>query len=150
MTAEPSEESLDLVRGGGHVQRMYDGLSEDDPFSLLDDVWGQEDIGDRVFLGVRSKDWAVRSFFHAVGPDRAALVPGWCGNFLLTSAEVRDTLPDVVRALTFGPVERAVAERRDWLEYSDGEESVLDGPLRLWRLAARRGLGLCGVSVVIC
>ncbi|MER6457212.1 hypothetical protein ABT270_32085 [Streptomyces sp900105245] len=47
-------------------------------------------------------------------------------------------------------MDRAVAERRDWLEYSAGEESVLDGPLRLWRLAARRGLGLCGVSVVIC
>ncbi|MER6432599.1 hypothetical protein ABT272_33465 [Streptomyces sp900105245] len=150
VTAEPSEEFLDLVRGGGHVQRMYDGLSEDDPFSLLDDVWGQEDIGDRVFLAVRSKDWAVWSFFHAVGPDQAALLPGWCGTFLLTSAEVRDTLPDVERALTFRPADRAVAERRDWLEYSDGEESVLDGPLRLWRLAARRGLGLCGVSVVIC
>lgn len=90
------------------------------------------------------------SFFHAVGPDRAALLPGWCGTFLLTSAEVRATLPDVERALAFRPVDRAVAERRDWLEYSAGEESVLDGPLRLWRLAARRGLGLCGVSVVIC
>ncbi|MFJ9814849.1 hypothetical protein ACIRU3_06180 [Streptomyces sp. NPDC101151] len=145
----PSQEFLDLISGGDHVQKMYDGLSADDPFCMLDDVWGQEDIGDRLFLSVQSKDWAVLSFLHAVGPARAVLLPGWCGNFLLTSAEVRETLPRVGQALTFDPGERAAAERRDWLGHGAEEESVLDGPLRMWRLAADSGLGLCGVSLVI-
>ncbi|ANP50670.1 hypothetical protein J2Z21_004428 [Streptomyces griseochromogenes] len=146
---EPSEDFLELVRGGDHVQKMYDGLSADDPFSVLHDVWDQEGIGDRLFISVQSKDWAVWSFFHAIGPARAALLPGWCGNFLLTSAEVRDTLPRLERALTFDPAERAAARRRDWLGYSPEEESVLDGPLRMWRLAAQAGMGLCGVSLTI-
>ncbi|MFD9820896.1 hypothetical protein [Streptomyces violascens] len=53
------------------------------------------------------------------------------------------------RALGFSPEERASAEDQDWLYYGDDEESVLDGPLRMWRYAAKCGLGLCGVSVVI-
>ncbi|MGW2730821.1 hypothetical protein [Streptomyces sp. NPDC001494] len=146
---EPSADLLDLVCGGTHVQKMYDGLSSDDPFSMLDDVWGQDGIEDRLFISVQSKDWAVGSFLHAVGPARAALLPGWCGNLLLTSGEVRATLPRLERALMFGPQERAAARRRDWLDYGPGEESVLDGPLRMWRLAARTGMGLCGVSCVI-
>ncbi|GGU06523.1 hypothetical protein GCM10010289_29650 [Streptomyces violascens] len=39
--------------------------------------------------------------------------------------------------------------RRMLSRASDDEESVLDGPLRIWRHAAKCGLGLCGVSVVI-
>lgn len=146
---EPSAELLDLLCGGGHVQKMYDGLSCDDPFSLLDDVWGQDGIEDRLFLSVHSKDWAVQSFFHAIGPARAALLPGWCGNLLLSSGDVRDALPRVERALSFSPAERAAAQGRDWLGHSPGDESVLDGPLRMWRLAADTGMGLCGVSCVI-
>ncbi|MET7477152.1 hypothetical protein ABZT17_22660 [Streptomyces sp. NPDC005648] len=49
-------------------------------------------------MSVQSKEWAVAALFHAIGPVRAALLPGWCGNFLLSSAEVRATLPDVERA----------------------------------------------------
>ncbi|MGW4566394.1 hypothetical protein ACWEN3_29650 [Streptomyces sp. NPDC004561] len=146
---EPSYDFLDLTCGGEHVRKMHDGLTRDAPFCMLHDVWGQEDIEDRLFLSVQSKDWAVSSLFHAIGPARAALLPGWCGNFPLTSAQVRDTLPRVERALTFGPRERALAERRDWLCYAEEEESVPDGPLRLWRLAAAAGFGLCGVSCVI-
>ncbi|MFF7971399.1 hypothetical protein [Streptomyces sp. NPDC007905] len=147
--SEPSVEFLDLTCGGQHVQKMYDGLTPDDPFCMLHGIWGQEDIGDRIFLSVQSKDWALSSLFHALGPARAALLPGWCGNFLLTSAEVRATLPRVEQALTFDPGERATIERRDWLYYQDEEESVLDGPLRMWRFAAESGMGLCGVSCVI-
>ncbi|WP_158685002.1 hypothetical protein [Streptomyces sp. LaPpAH-108] len=55
---------------------------------------------------------------------------------MLTSAEVRGAAPKD-------------AERRGGLDYAVGEESVLDGPLRLWRLAAQARLGLCGVSLVL-
>ncbi|MEV5311146.1 hypothetical protein [Streptomyces sp. NPDC052610] len=139
----------ELTASGEHVQKMYDGLYPEDDFSLLTDVWDLVDGVEEIFLSVQSKEFALRSFFHAIGPDRAALLPGWCGNFLLTSAEVRRTLPAVERALAFTPEERAAAEDQDWLDYGDGEESVLDGPLRMWRQAAADGRGLCGASVVV-
>ncbi|MFC9392473.1 hypothetical protein ACFTWS_04825 [Streptomyces sp. NPDC057027] len=47
------------------------------------------------------------------------------------------------------PAMRADRARPD-LDYSKEEESVLDGPLRAWRTAARRGPGLCGVAVHLC
>lgn len=149
-TEQDLESFLELTTSGEHVQKMYDGLSSDDDFCLLPDVW--ERVGDpaHLFISVQSKEYALRSLFHAIGPDRAALLPGWCGNFLLTSAEVCETLPRVEEALGFTPEERAVAEDQDWLDYGEGEEGVLDGPLRLWRLASAEGLGLCGVSVVVC
>ncbi|MFI7413853.1 hypothetical protein ACIBU0_34895 [Streptomyces sp. NPDC049627] len=143
------ESFLELTASGEHVQKMYDGLSSDDGFCVLPDVWERISDPDHLFVSVQSKDYAIRSLFHAIGPERAALLPGWCGNFLLTSAEVRDTLPRVEEALGFTPQERAAAQDQDWLDYGEGEERVLDGPLRMWRLAAAEGLGLCGVSVTV-
>ncbi|MFG3016785.1 hypothetical protein ACGFZB_41310 [Streptomyces cinerochromogenes] len=140
---------MELTASGEHVQKMYDGLSPDDDFSLLTDVWDLVTDADDIFISVQSKEFALRSFFHAIGPDRAALLPGWCGNFLLTSAEVRKTLPAVEQALGFTAKERSEAEDQDWLDYSDDEESVLDGPLRIWRRATADARGLCGVSVTI-
>ncbi|MBX7554934.1 hypothetical protein ABZX95_41540 [Streptomyces sp. NPDC004232] len=139
----------ELTASGEHVQKMYDGLSPDGDFSLLTDVWDLVTGAEDLFISVQSKEFALRSFFHAIGPDRAVLLPGWCGNFLLTSAEVRETLPAVERALGFTPQERAEAEDQDWLGYGDDEESVLDGPLRMWRQAAADARGLCGLSVTI-
>ncbi|KOV64037.1 hypothetical protein [Streptomyces sp. MMG1121] len=139
----------ELTASGEHVQKMYDGLSPDDDFSLLTDVWDLVTGAQDIFVSVQTKEFALRSFFHAIGPDRAVLLPGWCGNFLLTSAEVRETLPAVERALGFTAKERAEAEDQDWLGYGDDEESVLDGPLRIWRQAAADARGLCGVSVTI-
>ncbi|MEU7260632.1 hypothetical protein AB0B21_33210 [Streptomyces rimosus] len=148
--AEAVHSFHELTASGEHVQKMYDGLSPEDDFSLITDVWEQVDDAQDIFLSVHTKEYALRSFFHAIGPVRAALFPGWCGNFLLTHAEVRATLPAVERALGFTPGERAMAEEQDWLDYpGSDEESVLDGPLRMWRQAAADGRGLCGVSVVI-
>ncbi|MFJ8013776.1 hypothetical protein [Streptomyces sp. NPDC096339] len=115
-------------------------------FYVVDDVWAAQER-DGIFISVHSKKYAVASLFHAIGPARAALLPGWCGNFLLTSAQVRQSLSSVERALSFDDTERTSAEARDWLDYRTDEESVLDGPLRLWRTAAQKGLGLCGVAV---
>ncbi|MFE5593084.1 hypothetical protein [Streptomyces sp. NPDC056549] len=137
-----------LTAPGDHVDDVCAGR-EDPSFHVLDDVWeGQSD--DSMFLTVHRKEYAVSALFHAIGPTRAALLPGWCGTFLLTAAQVRESLPDVERALTFAPAEREAAEVRDWLDYGEGEESVLDGPLRVWSAAARARLGLCGVAVHLC
>ncbi|WP_330342270.1 hypothetical protein [Streptomyces sp. NBC_00557] len=147
--ADALDSFLDLTASGKHVQKMYDGLSPDDDFSLLTHVWDLVTDAEDIFVSVQSKEYALRSFLHAIGPARAALLPGWCGNFLLTSAEVRQTLPAVERALGFTAEERAKATDQDWLGYGDAEESVLDGPLRMWRQAAADARGLCGVSVTI-
>ncbi|MFE6834951.1 hypothetical protein ACFVFI_08930 [Streptomyces sp. NPDC057705] len=137
-----------LMAPGRHVDEVCDGTA-DPSFYVVDDVWdGQSRDG--MFISVHSKDYAVASFFHAVGPARAALLPGWCGNFLLTSTEVRRHLPLVERALSFTAADRAAAQAQDWLDYSEGEEHVLEGPLRVWRTAARSGSGLCGLSVHLC
>lgn len=149
LAREAVESFQQLMHCGEHIQRLYDGTSDDDDFWLVRDVWERGEDPDRMFLSIQSKDYAVAAFFHVIGPRRAALVPGWCGNFLLTSAEVRLTLPGVERALAFTPAERAAAQDQDWLDRLPDEESVLDGPLRQWRQAARAGLGLCGVSVVV-
>ncbi|MET9016037.1 hypothetical protein ABZX74_34820 [Streptomyces olivaceoviridis] len=146
--ADALESFLELTVSGEHVQKLYDGLPPDD-FSLLNGVWDRIAGAEDIFLSVQSKEYALRVFFHAIGPARAVLLPGWCGNFLLTSSQVRQTLPAVERALGFTAEERAQAEDQDWLEYGDDEESVLDGPLRMWRQAAADARGLCGVSVTV-
>ncbi|MGW1931803.1 hypothetical protein [Streptomyces sp. NPDC001919] len=134
-----------LTAPGRHVDDLCGGRT-DPSFHALDDLWDAQDE-DGVFLSVHSKEYAVSSLFHALGPSRAALLPGWCGTFVLTATQVAASLPHVERAFAFTPSQRAAAEAQDWLDYAAGEESVLDGPLRVWRTAVRGGTGLCGVSV---
>ncbi|MFJ6717145.1 MULTISPECIES: hypothetical protein [unclassified Streptomyces] len=137
-----------LTAPGGHLDDVCAGAA-DPAFYVVDDVWeGQGQDG--MFISVHRKEYAVASLFHAIGPSRATLLPGWCGNFVLPSAQVRRRLPDVERALTFTPSERARAEAQDWLDYGKAEESVLEGPLRVWRTAAGMGEGLCGLAVHLC
>ncbi|MGW7003369.1 hypothetical protein ACWGCW_11190 [Streptomyces sp. NPDC054933] len=53
------------------------------------------------------------------------------------------------RALTFTTEERAAADAQDWLDYRSDEETVIDGPLRIWRCAADADHGLIGVALHI-
>lgn len=135
----------ELTAPGRHVDDVCGGIT-DPAFYVVDEVWEGQTL-ESMFISVHSKEYAVASFLHSIGPTRAKLLPGWCGNFILTSAQVRRRLPAVERALTFSATERVTADTQDWLDYSDGEERVLDGPLRVWRAAAHHGLGLCGLSV---
>ncbi|MFD6967343.1 hypothetical protein [Streptomyces sp. NPDC059979] len=135
----------DLTRPGRHVDDLCVGAADPD-FHVMEDIWDRQPDPAAMFVSLHRKEYPVSALFHALGPERAALLPGWCGNFLLTAAEVRRSLPQVERALGFGPGERERAERQDWLDYGARDESVLDGPLRAWRAAARAGLGLCGVA----
>lgn len=128
----------------------YDDLWYGDGFSVLEDVWEETSSEVRPFAAVESKDYAVTALFHALGPARAALLPGWCGAFLLTSREVRRTLPQVERAFAFTPRERAEAEELIWVDGPVDGESLLDGPPRCWRQAAAAGLGLCGIPLHVC
>ncbi|MEU9854647.1 hypothetical protein [Streptomyces sp. NPDC047974] len=139
----------ELTAPGPEVDEVCAGL-RDPGFHVYDDVWNDDLDHEDVFVSVHSKEYAVAALFHALGPARAALLPGWCGNFLLGAAEAAAALPAVERAFAFSVDERAAAERQDWLWYGvgdDTEESVLDGPLRVWRRAVAKGYGLCGVAV---
>ncbi|MFF2774068.1 hypothetical protein ACFVU3_04095 [Streptomyces sp. NPDC058052] len=136
----------ELTCPGPAVEDVCDGTRDPD-FHVMDGVWDQDLDEEDVFFSVHRKEYAVSSLFHALGPARAALLPGWCGNFLLTAAETAAALPAVERAFAFSAAERAAAEARDRLWYGDGEESVLDGPPRVWRTAVAKGYGLCAVAV---
>ncbi|MET9881965.1 hypothetical protein ABZZ20_02190 [Streptomyces sp. NPDC006430] len=135
-----------LTRPGEHVDDVCNGIT-DPGFHVMENIWEPEPDRADMFVSVHSKDYAVAALFHAIGPDRAALLPGWCGNVLLSATEVRRTLPDVERALTFTPGERARVAERDWLDYGARDERVIDGPLRVWRTAAASGRGLCAVAL---
>lgn len=115
----------------------------------LYDIWEASAEAVPPYVAVFTKDYALSALFHAIGPTRAAQLPGWCGDFLLTSDEVRRTLPAVEEALTFSLRDRVVVQERVWLDYHEDEEPVLDGPLRAWRQAASAGLGLFGANVHI-
>ncbi len=142
-TGPPAEDEAirsfqDLTRPGRHVDDLC-------AFEVMDYLWQRQPDQELMFLSVHRKAYPVSALFHALGPERAALLPGWCGNFLLTAAEARRALPAVERALGLGPRERARAQGQLWLD-PEPRESVLDGPLRAWRAAARAGLGLCGLA----
>ncbi|KOU68222.1 MULTISPECIES: hypothetical protein [unclassified Streptomyces] len=124
-----------LVRATWYAPPGTDAVRDgtaDPSFHAVDDVWAEQAQED-VFVSVHSKEYPVAS--------------GLCGNFLLTSAQVRQHLGAVERALSSGPAERAAADAQDWLSCTPGEERGLDGPLRMRRHAARNGLGLCAVAV---
>ncbi|MFJ3201259.1 hypothetical protein [Streptomyces sp. NPDC086989] len=137
-----------LTRPGEHVDEVCNGIT-DPAFHVMDDIWEPEPDAADMFVSVHRKDYAVTALFHAVGPARAALLPGWCGNVLLTAAEVRRRLPDVERALTFTREERARVRDQDRLDYGCRDEPVTDGPLRVWRSAAAAGRGICAVALHI-
>ncbi|MFF4420760.1 hypothetical protein ACFY04_08220 [Streptomyces sp. NPDC001549] len=130
----------DLTRPGRHVDDLC-------AFSFVDGIWDRQPDQELMFVSVQRKAYPVSALFHAIGPERAALLPGWCGNFVLTAAEVRGELPAVERALGFaaGERERERVQRQIWLD-TELRESVLDGPVRTWRAAAQAGLGLCGLA----
>lgn len=103
------------------------------------------------------KDHPVAALFHGIGPERAALLPGWFGDFILSAKEVRRTQAQVERALGSEPITRitSVIPIREWL-HGMGEDTSSDpeiaallyGPSRLWQNAASLGLGLVGVCSV--
>ncbi|MFJ4776883.1 hypothetical protein [Streptomyces sp. NPDC088762] len=133
----------EMTRPGRHVDDLCTVAPD---FDVEQEIWDRRPDSGAMFTSVHRKEYAVAALFHALGPERAALLPGWCGNFLLDAAGVRRALPGVERALGFGPGERERAQAQDWLDYGARDESVLDGPLRVLRAAAAAGWGVCGVA----
>ncbi|MGW3039864.1 hypothetical protein ACWC9T_07365 [Kitasatospora sp. NPDC001159] len=102
---------------------------------------------------VARKASPVAALFYALGADSAALLPGWCGDFLLTADGVRAALPDAERALRLDGERRASVLDRiaEWMtgmgddpEFAAGD--LLDGPLRVLQHAAKAGLGVAAFT----
>ncbi|KAK1182901.1 hypothetical protein B7755_035065 [Streptomyces sp. NBS 14/10] len=155
----------DAARGGGAVpvwreDGVYNtedalrlsNLVDDSAFDAMDssgklhimDWWDRLDT-DTVqpfFESVR-KDNPVAALFHGLGPERAALLPGWAGDAVFPADEVRRRLPAAEAALAVSGAERerALARIDDWPGEKEAE-ALLDGPLRVWRETAEAGLGL--------
>lgn len=135
--------------------RLYD-MVNDSAFDALDAScevhvmeWWERFSGDvePVIVSVR-KDNPVAALFHGLGPARAAALPGWAGDAVLTSDAVRRLLPAVEAAFAVTGAERArlLARIDDWTGDQEPEE-LLDGPLRVWRDAAGAGMGLLASRV---
>ncbi|MEU1800518.1 hypothetical protein [Streptomyces sp. NPDC019937] len=158
----------DAARGGGAVQvwrpdgynteealRLYD-MVNDSAFDAMDsdhelhvmEWWDRFDPDIEPYIAAVRKDNPVAALFHGLGPARAAALPGWAGDVVLTSDEVRRLLPAVEGALAVTGAERArvLARIDDWPGDKEPED-ILDGPLRAWRNAAGAGAGLLAARV---
>ncbi|WP_344636183.1 hypothetical protein [Kitasatospora cystarginea] len=101
------------------------------------------------------KGFPVAALAHGLGPRRFALLPGWFGDMVLTSQQVRETLPDVVAALELTAEQRREARQRavEWLcDSGDGDPgeaaTMLDGVVPLWHAAVERQAGLLGCMFI--
>ncbi|MYW05039.1 hypothetical protein [Streptomyces sp. SID3343] len=100
-----------------------------------------------VFAILRKTD-QVSALWWVLGPERAAMLPGWCGDMILTPAEARAALPAVERAFTWTPARYAAAMAR--LTEIVGVENaakLLSGVPRLWREAVAADRGIVGTRV---
>ncbi|MFI1396360.1 hypothetical protein [Streptomyces sp. NPDC020681] len=109
--------------------------------------------GEQVFAAAAREGDPAVALCYGLGAEASARLPGWFGDFLLTAAEVRAVLPHAESALAVsGPGRVEVLARIDvWLSaMSDGSDfepgMLLDGPLRVLRYAAGRGMGAVGVT----
>ena len=158
----------DAARGGGAVpvwgadgyhteaaRHLFD-MVNDSAFEALDrscelhvmEWWERFDPDIEPYIGAARKDNPVAALFHGLGPARAAALPGWAGDAVLTSAEVRRLLPAVEGALAVTGAERTrvLARIDDW-KFDEEHEELLDGPLRAWRNAAGAGAGLLSARI---
>ncbi|GAA5015616.1 hypothetical protein GCM10025734_64550 [Kitasatospora paranensis] len=107
--------------------------------------------GEGLFAVSARKASPFSALAYAIGPDAVLQLPGWFGDFLLDSGEVRDRLPAAEEALGLtGSRRREAVERiRAWMtglgdDPDHDADKLLDGPLRVLRHAARTGRGAAG------
>jgi hypothetical protein len=110
------------------------------------------DGGEGTFAATARKASPAAALHYGLGAAGSALLPGRFGEFLLSHAEVLGAVAGFERALALTGRNRSqVIERaRRWLaEFGDVPDAdvdeLLDGPLRVVRLAAKSGQGVVGV-----
>ncbi|WP_322761877.1 hypothetical protein [Frankia sp. Cr2] len=95
---ESFAEMFSVVAGGGWKE-LWD-FSNECASELLTDVQ------------VTRRVPAPEALFHAIGPARARLLPGFLGNFVLTSGQLAAALPGILAAFAFSPHERGQVRGR--------------------------------------
>jgi hypothetical protein len=97
------------------------------------------------------KDNPVAALFHGLGPERACALPGWAGDALLASSEVRAGFPAVESVLSLPEAGRQQVLQRmsDWPDVGSDAAEILDGALRVWRETAAAGLGLVSFRISV-
>lgn len=104
-----------------------------------------------LFAAVARKANPFWALAYALGPDATLQLPGWFGDFLLDSREVRACLPEAEQALTLTGARRREAVERihTWMtrlgdDPGHDADALLDAPLRVLRHAAHTGRGVAG------
>ncbi|MFD9128198.1 hypothetical protein [Kitasatospora sp. NPDC059571] len=144
----------EIVRFADAVDRVRNDESEVDEFQdhLFHAVPQQE--GEGLFCAAVPRGDGAAALMWALGLDTTLRLPGCCGQFLFDASQARSALPAAEQALAMDPPRRAhVAARvRQWLdEMADDPnhdiDELIDGPLRVLRYAARKGVGAVGLTL---
>ncbi|MFF3069855.1 hypothetical protein ACFVSN_00540 [Kitasatospora sp. NPDC057904] len=137
------------------LYRFFDScLDDSDAVEALRDAVMEQfpaNEGEGLFAATARKANPFWALAYALGAEATLRLPGWFGDFLLDSAQVRACLPRAEEALALtGPRRRDVIERiHAWLDGLGDDpahdaDTLLDGPLRVLRHAARTGQGIAG------
>ncbi|MFE4259348.1 hypothetical protein [Streptomyces sp. NPDC056883] len=109
--------------------------------------------GEGLFVAAARKASPVAALHYGLGAEASAAFPGWYGDFLLTASEVASALPRAEEALDLTGGRRAEVLSRitTWMTAMGDEPrfdaaSLLDGPLRTLRFAARTGRGAAALT----
>jgi hypothetical protein len=116
-------------------------------FSCVD-LWERTDPDIETVFAILRKTDQVAALWWVLGPKRAAALPGWCGDMVLTPAQVHAALPAIERPFTWAPARSAavLAELTEIVE-ADNAVKLLTGVPRLWREAVAAGRGIVATRV---
>ncbi|MER5765232.1 hypothetical protein [Streptomyces sp. NPDC002082] len=109
--------------------------------------------GESLFVAAARKANPVAALHYGLGAEASAVFPGWYGDFLLSAPEVASALPRAEEALDLTGARRTevLARITTWMTALGDEPrfdaaSLLDGPLRTLRFAARTGHGAAALT----
>lgn len=123
--------------------------------SLIHDCWNSASQQVDPACITARKAAPVLALFYGLGPERAAKIPGWCGNFLLTPAECQAALADIETILAPSQPQwsQTLARINFWLtkvgDANSDADQMTSKVLECWRAAAAKGLGLCGITDMV-
>ncbi|MDQ0941552.1 hypothetical protein [Streptomyces sp. V1I1] len=142
-----------FARSGGPSAPAVAAMKEAGMDLLHDAGRAGDTEGSAAFVAAARKGDPAVALCYGLGAEAAARLPGWFGDFLLTTAEARTVLPYAESVLAVaGPRRTEILARIDaWMSAMSDDpgfdaRTLLDGPLRVLRYAAANGLGAVGVT----
>jgi hypothetical protein len=141
----------DAFRLSAFIDSCYDDSEHAE--SLRNAVMNQfpPGTGQGLFAAVARKASPFSALAYALGPDAVTRLPGWFGDFVLDTEQVRTQLPAAEETLALTGVKRRdVVERiHAWMtglgdDPDHDADELLDGPLRVLHHAISTGQGAAG------